>query len=171
MNCFETRREFAAFWRRTMPSADRTRFAEHLEGCAQCDRAFRAFALSAPVVHSDIQPDEPAAAPRPPLNLVRPRRFATARVEPFPRRAPERSWQIVAAAALLLIGGFAAWSSARWPVRNFAETVAGDSSDIEPAIYSSDDASIAAEAAAQEPSLFDSVAPEPPASGNNGIAG
>lgn len=171
MNCLETRREFAAFWCRTMPSADRARFVEHLKGCAQCDRAFRAFALSAPVVHSDTQPDDLAAATRPPLNLVRPHRFVTARVEPFPQRAPERPWQIVAAAALLLIGGFSAWTSMRWPVRNFAETVAGESSDIEPAIYSSDGALIAADAAAQEPSLFDSVAPEPPVSGDNGIAG
>jgi hypothetical protein len=170
MNCFETRREFAAFWRRAMPSADRAWFVEHLKACAQCDRAFRTFALSAPVVHSGSQPDE-AAAIRPPFDLVRPRRFATAGVEPCSRRAPERPWQIVAAAALLLIGVFGAWSSAEWPVRNFAETVAGDTADIDPAIYSSDGALIAPEATAQEPSLFDSVAPEPLASGNDGLAG
>lgn len=53
MNCFEARKEFVAFWRRTMAPAERAAFLTHLGGCAHCDRFFRVFALGAPVIHAD----------------------------------------------------------------------------------------------------------------------
>jgi putative zinc finger protein len=171
MNCFEARKEFAAFWRRTMPSAERAQLVEHLKTCAQCDRSFRVFALSAPVVHSENQPEAAASAARPAFNMVRPRRFASIRAESFARQTPRRPWQVAAAVALLVIGGLTAWSSTRWPVQDFAQSVAADSADVEAASYSSDNSATAIDAAAQEPALFDSIAPEPSASGNNGLAG
>jgi hypothetical protein len=170
MNCFEARKEFAAFWRRTMPITERARLVEHLTACAQCDRSFRVFALSAPVVHSESQPAAPASAARPPLNLVRPRRFATVRPAPFARRGPEHSWRVAAAAAaLLVVGGFTAWSSTQWPTENFAESVVADSPDVEAASYSFDSTATAIDAAAQEPALFDAIAPTAP--GDTGLAG
>jgi len=56
MECFEVRREFADFWRGTLDEAPRRKLIEHLKVCTGCDRAFRIFALSAPVLHSDSHP-------------------------------------------------------------------------------------------------------------------
>jgi hypothetical protein len=171
MNCFEARKEFAAFWRRTMPLAERARLLEHLSACAQCDRSFRVFALSAPVVHSESQPDAAASAVRPALNLVRPRRFVALGAEAFTRRAPEHSWRVAAAAAaLVVIGGFTAWSSTQSPAENFASVVA-DTPDVEAASYSVDRTGTAIDTVAQEPALFDAIGPEPPAPDDNGLAG
>jgi hypothetical protein len=171
MNCFEARKEFAAFWRRTMPLTERARLVEHLMGCVQCDRSFRVFALSAPVVHSESLPEAAASASRPALNLVRLRRFAAARAEAFARRGPEHSWRVAAAAAaLLVIGGFTAWSSTRWPVENFASVVA-DSPEVEAVSYSFDSTATATDVAGQESALFDTIGPEPAAPDDNGLAG
>lgn len=57
MNCLEARNEFAAFWRREMPLDVRAALATHLRECARCDHSFRVFALSAPVLHSAIEPE------------------------------------------------------------------------------------------------------------------
>jgi hypothetical protein len=35
MNCFEARKEFGAFWRRTMAAEARAAFSAHLGGCAK----------------------------------------------------------------------------------------------------------------------------------------
>jgi hypothetical protein len=170
MNCFEARKEFTAFWRRTMPLTERAALVEHLAACAQCGRSFRVFALSAPVVHSESQPEAAASAARPPLNPVRPHRFATVRAEPVAR--PEHSWRVAAAAAVLLaIGGFTAWSSTQWSVENFADSVVADRPDVEVASYSFDSTGTAIDADAQEPALFDAIGRESSARGDNGLAG
>lgn len=64
MNCFEARNEFAAFWRREMPLDARAALVAHLRECARCDRSFRAFALSAPVLHSAMEPERGVEARR-----------------------------------------------------------------------------------------------------------
>jgi hypothetical protein len=51
MNCFETRREFVSFWRGALDGERRQNLLSHLKGCPKCDRAFRAFALTAPMLH------------------------------------------------------------------------------------------------------------------------
>lgn len=56
VNCIEVRTEFVGFWRGNLGSERRRRLLEHLGGCAGCDRAFRGFALSAPVLHSEVLP-------------------------------------------------------------------------------------------------------------------
>jgi hypothetical protein len=56
VDCFEVRREFAEFWRGSIEEERRRKLLEHLRNCAGCDRAFRAFALTAPVLHSDSRP-------------------------------------------------------------------------------------------------------------------
>ena len=99
MYCLEARKQFPAFWRRTMASVARASLIEHLRECAVCDRSFRSFALTAPVVHSETTSDTAASAQRAPLNLVRPQRFAISRVERTERRLPERPWKVAAAAA------------------------------------------------------------------------
>ena len=56
MNCFETRQEFPALWRKTVTAERRAALLEHLKGCSKCDHAFRLFALTAPVLHSATEP-------------------------------------------------------------------------------------------------------------------
>ena len=61
MNCFEARKEFVAFWRRQMPPLERAAFSAHLGTCTRCDHSFRVFALSAPVLHSESEPESRGA--------------------------------------------------------------------------------------------------------------
>lgn len=56
MDCFEVRRDFREFWRGSIEEERRQKLLEHLRNCAGCDHAFRAFALTAPVLHSDLRP-------------------------------------------------------------------------------------------------------------------
>jgi hypothetical protein len=162
MNCFEARKEFPAFWRRTLAPIERARLTDHLAGCPQCDRSFRTFALSAPLLHSEGVPGTDAAAIRPPLNLVRPSRFVDG--EPNGRRGWRPVWQAAAAALLLAIGGLSAWSSTRWPVQNFAESVISNAAVLDAQEYSSD--ALDADSNEPAPALFDSIVPESALSGN-----
>jgi hypothetical protein len=58
MNCFEARSEFVNFWQRALHAERRGDFLTHLKSCPRCDRAFRAFALTAPMLY----PGEAAGA-------------------------------------------------------------------------------------------------------------
>ncbi|HZO83088.1 MAG TPA: zf-HC2 domain-containing protein [Candidatus Binataceae bacterium] len=51
MNCFEARPQFVDFWRGTLDAEQRAALVAHLKECAKCDRGFRAFALTAPMLH------------------------------------------------------------------------------------------------------------------------
>jgi hypothetical protein len=62
MNCFEARQDFVGFWRSALDGERRLELLGHLKGCAKCDRAFRAFALTAPMLHArDAAADEAVA--------------------------------------------------------------------------------------------------------------
>jgi hypothetical protein len=52
MNCFEARQYFVGFWQGALDVERRRELLGHLKGCAKCDRAFRAFALTAPMLHA-----------------------------------------------------------------------------------------------------------------------
>ena len=52
MNCFEARQDFVGFWQSALDGERRRELLAHLKGCSKCDRAFRAFALTAPMLHS-----------------------------------------------------------------------------------------------------------------------
>jgi hypothetical protein len=56
MNCFEARQDFASFWRHALGGERRRELLGHLKECAKCDRAFRAFALTAPLLHASGGP-------------------------------------------------------------------------------------------------------------------
>ncbi len=76
MGCFEVRRDFPEFWRGSMEGERRRKLLDHLRICAGCDHAFRVFAITAPVLHSESLP---ASAPstevsrRPAIVASRPR--------------------------------------------------------------------------------------------------
>lgn len=56
MNCFEVRQDFPAFWRRELLEYRRAEMNAHLGQCPKCDAAFRTFAMTAPVLHSEHAP-------------------------------------------------------------------------------------------------------------------
>jgi hypothetical protein len=133
-----------------MPEAARADLVEHLRACPHCDRAFRTFALSAPVIHSAIAADVLDAGPRTPPDLVRPRRSTISRGQ------PRQTWRTAAlAAALLVAAGVTAWSSAQSPTQNFVESVMGESSEVDP-VDSLDPVENAAAGFAPASSQFDS---------------
>lgn len=170
MNCFEARKEFVSFWRRTLDATRRADFLNHLEQCERCDHSFRLFAISAPVIHSARLPDITpyTASYRPRLvaaqRLIRPLR--TRRIPPatLPWRA------MTAAAALLLVGGASAWSVQMVPSRSFPDTFSADDLHAAPVAYFPD--GVAIENPGEEPALFESIAPDSALTMNdNGVTG
>jgi predicted anti-sigma-YlaC factor YlaD len=150
MNCLEARKELPRYWRRAMPEAARTDLVEHLRDCPQCDRAFRTFALSAPVIHSAMGADVLESGPRIPLNLIRARPLTISRTK------PQQTWRTAALAAVLLVAaGLTAWSTAQPPAQNFVESVVGEGSEVDPA-YSFDPLENAAAGFFPGSSQFDS---------------
>jgi hypothetical protein len=65
MNCFEAKNDFVAFWQKNLSHQRRAQLLAHLRTCATCDRSFRVFALTAPVLYSATEPDSTADAKRP----------------------------------------------------------------------------------------------------------
>jgi len=113
INCFEARQEFPAFWRRELPAGRRAELVSHLAGCARCDRAFRNFALGAPVLHSVGEPAARAAAEGQSARDWRGRRPAgVIRGEFVPRRGLAMS----AAALVLVAASLVAYFSVTTPV-------------------------------------------------------
>lgn len=112
MNCFNARKEFRSFWCKILPPGQRQEFIEHLKDCAPCDRAFRLFALSAPVLHSDARAitgllkDDGAG----PLDLPAAREIA-------PTLRPERRpWAVLCVGlSMVALAGFAAYLAAARP--------------------------------------------------------
>src|SRR5258708_12958877 len=104
MNCFESRQEFSAIWRNRATPERRAETLAHLKSCAKCDHAFRVFALTAPVLHteSDPPPAPRVSAPeRQAFSLGdRPRRFPSV---PRETEIPRRWIAMSAAAAIFLM--------------------------------------------------------------------
>ncbi len=123
MNCFEARQEFSALWRKTLAAERRTELLEHLKGCEKCDHAFRVFALTAPVLHGEVerQAQRVSQPARREFSLSdRPRRFASVSRE-VPR--PNRWIPMAAAAAIFVFATSAAYLSARVPDESMGEAL------------------------------------------------
>ncbi len=124
MNCFEARPEFSALWRKTATAERRAGLIAHLKGCEKCDHAFRVFALTAPVLHGEIEPPNAVPASRPArreFSLAdRPRRFASVSRELSSSR-PNRWISMAAAAAIFVFAGSAAYLSVRAPSETLGE--------------------------------------------------
>jgi hypothetical protein len=176
MNCFEARKEFASFWRRMLTPEERTAFLAHVGRCARCDRAFRVFALTAPVLHGDSASSEPIGvaqasvathesspfAPREPVPAFR--RGAPA-VTPVVPRASRTVW---AAAALAAAAVFAVYVAAATPGQTFEDAITGEdpvgdlsTATPESAVF---DAVLDQDTLTQDPSTQ-------PNGGANGVAG
>jgi hypothetical protein len=114
MNCFEARQEFSALWRKTLTAERRTELLAHLKVCEKCDHAFRVFALTAPVLHGEMeqQASRVSQQERREFSLAdRPRRFASTREVSRPNR-----WlSMAAAAAIFVFATSAAYLSTRAP--------------------------------------------------------
>lgn len=167
MNCFDTRKEFIAFWRRTLASEQRAAFTAHLRGCAKCDRSFRVFALSAPILHSDREPEMRLEASAATASRV----SAPVRRPALARRSSGYQWISVAAAAILLvISGMAAWTAANPDRSDVMEAIAGDDPSIEQVSYTPD-ASLFGQEISSDPSLQEPLAPDASATHTEGLAG
>jgi hypothetical protein len=121
MNCFESRQEFPALWRKTLTAERRVELLAHLKGCEKCDHAFRIFALTAPVLHGEMeQPAPPMSRPaRREFSLAdRPQRFASATREV----SRQNRWlPMAAAAAIFVFATSAAYFSTRVPPESIGE--------------------------------------------------
>ena len=119
MNCFEARQDFRGFWKQELETDRRAALIQHLSECPKCDAAFRAFALTAPVLHSQAEPYRPASIPRV-------REASPARRSGGARREMRRSsaWlSIAAAAALFIVGASAAYVSVETPATTLTEAI------------------------------------------------
>lgn len=126
MNCFEARQEFSALWRKTATAERRAELLAHLKGCEKCDHAFRVFALTAPVLHGEVERDA-ARASRPArreFSLAdRPRRFASVSREVSMSRQPNRWLAMSAAAAIFVFAASTAYLSTRTPNESLGEAL------------------------------------------------
>jgi len=130
MNCFEARQEFSALWRKTLAADRRTDLLAHLKGCEKCDHAFRVFALTAPVLHGEVERQEPRVSrpARREFSLAdRPRRFASVSREVS---RPSRWIQMAAAAAIFVFATSAAYLSARVPNESMGEALSAPESTM-----------------------------------------
>ncbi len=126
MNCFEARQDFRSFWRKELASERRIEFVAHLAACSKCDGAFRTFALTAPVLHSDTEPARMVSGAH--------RIAASARRDGRAYRQPNRSaaWMSIAAVvALFLTGASAAYYSVETPVETLSDAIHQPSSSVE----------------------------------------
>jgi hypothetical protein len=121
MNCFEARQEFPALWRKTATAERRGDLLAHLKGCEKCDHAFRIFALTAPVLHGEME-QQSSQVPQPArreFSLAdRPARFASASREVS---RPSRWLPMAAAAAIFVFATSAAYLSTRSPRESLGE--------------------------------------------------
>jgi hypothetical protein len=126
MNCFEARQEFSALWRKSATAERRAELLAHLKGCGKCDHAFRVFALTAPVLHGEVERDT-ARVSRPArreFSLAdRPRRFASISREVALSRQPNRWLAMSAAAAIFVFASSAAYLSTRTPNESLGEAL------------------------------------------------
>ena len=124
MNCFDSRQEFSAIWRNRATPERRAETLAHLKSCAKCDHAFRVFALTAPVLHSESEPPPAARVSAPARQAFslgdRPRRFASMSRE---TERPRRWVAMSAAAAIFVMASSAAFFSADTPRQTFGEEI------------------------------------------------
>lgn len=174
MNCFEARKEFQSFWRRTLTPEDRTAFLAHVGRCARCDRAFRVFALTAPVLHGDSATREPVrvasvATQESSLYARREPAITSRRGVPVTPVVPRASRTVWAAAALAAAALFAIYIAAATPGQTLEDAITGEDpvSDLSTA---NPESSVFGDALLDQDTLTQDALAQPKA-GANGVAG
>jgi hypothetical protein len=141
MNCFEAKNDFVAFWQKTIAGERKAQLLAHLSRCEICDRAFRIFALTAPILYSQTEPDWSSSQVervtnefRPPVIGIRPTVWGLKKVLPA----------FVMAAAAVIALYFAAP-----PQMTFEDAIAADNATAEAASYPATDSIFGQELTAQ----------------------
>jgi hypothetical protein len=112
-----------------MDAEERAAFVAHLGGCQRCDRSFRIFALTAPVLHAKGDPMVTARASSGKAAVLRATNVSRSRT-----RTVRRSWWAagvagtIAAALMALYVGAAKPSSSAYALE---QTIIGDDSGVE----------------------------------------
>jgi len=156
MNCFEAKNDFVAFWRKALAENRRAELLAHLQRCPTCDRSFRAFALTAPVLYSAAEPEWDSEPARPTGIKIdsfdRPTKPSVVEDRPpIPRINRVLSAFLVAAAATIAI-----YVAAQPPV-TFEDAIAADTSNAEVVSYPLADSFFGQELMAQNATAQDSV--------------
>jgi hypothetical protein len=169
MNCFEIRNEFVSFWRRTMPVESRVPFSAHLRECPACDHAFRLFALSAPVLHSSVEPSgSPETRAQPQSSTTDEGRRAPA----LAKSSEVQRWSNAFAAFALAAAAGVAIYFATPPKMTFEDAIAQDYTSAEsPSYYSSADSLFGQELMGRDPEVQDTMYPREPPSTRDDFAG
>lgn len=171
MNCFEARNQFAAFWRRQMTMDARATLVAHLRECARCDHSFRLFALSAPVVHSAVEPEAGSGAQRSgglhTVALSARRSGTVARRDTMMKRQRRG----VGAALTMAVTAILAIYVATAPRDTFEEALVGNSNpDVETAVTVAPVSLFGQEIAGHDTDTQDPLLQETPASLQNELA-
>ena len=152
MNCFEARNDFVGFWQKELAGDRRAQLLAHLCECAGCDRSFRTFALTAPVLYSASEPDWKSELARPGEAAE----FESRNIPPAAeyriavRRANRLLPAFVMAAAAVIAMYFAA------PPRvTFEDAIASDNSNAEVATYPATDSFLGQELIARDTAARD----------------
>jgi hypothetical protein len=138
MNCFEARSDFVAFWQKTLTHERRAQLLMHLRECVTCDRSFRTFALTAPVLYSATEPySSSGAAWQIGLNVKRfDRPGAPSSVG---GRSNARTLSRLLPAFVMAAAAMIALYFAVPPHMTFEDAIATDNSNIEVTSYPSTD--------------------------------
>lgn len=156
MNCFEAKNDFVAFWQKALAENRRAELLAHLRRCATCDRSFRAFALTAPVLYSAAEPEWNSEPARPTglkiESFDQPSALSVVEYRPpVPRINRVLPAFLVAAAATIAI-----YFTAQPPI-TFEDAIAADTSNAEVVSYPSADTFFGQELMAQNATAQDSV--------------
>jgi hypothetical protein len=129
MNCFGARQGFVGFWQRTMGAGDREAFVAHLESCQRCDRSFRIFALTAPVLHAKSDPMVTSRASSNYATVLRATDIPRAHTNPV-----RRSWWTAGVGGTIAAALMAVYVAAARPSSSayaLEQTIIGDDSGVE----------------------------------------
>jgi hypothetical protein len=152
MNCFDVRNLFIAFWQRALADERRTQLLAHLRGCAACDRSFRIFALTAPILYSATEAEGNSAPVRPMVREASGFELLSAKRRPIVGRL-DRILPAFAMAAAAVIALYFAVP----PRMTFEDAIGADNSNVDIASYPSTDSFLGQELMAQNtaPDLSD----------------
>ncbi len=129
MNCFEARHEFEAVWRHAIAPERSAEMQAHLKSCQKCDHAFRVFALTAPVLHSAVEPASRRDA-APPMRQVRAGRAW--RAGGVTRRESRRQWFAMCAAVTVFVAAsLVAYLSVTAPVESLNDELSNSDASVD----------------------------------------